>query len=286
MFGRKRGTAAKENAAAAAELAAQLAADRTFRKQLLAAVGHGARARRRAAGQLGFTAAAMRLASDEQLRRELRRMIGDLQAARARLERKRSHRMRNSLLVVGASGAGLAVAALAWPASRRWVGRTVGVASPDGLRAVEATIEVEVPVSTAYNQWTQFEQFPEFMDGVESVRQLDDARLHWVANVAGRRAEWEARILEQHPDRQISWISEYGRTTRGTVTFEPLGEARTLVRLSMSYRTEGLRDAVGATIGIDRRQVQGDLTRFKELIEQRGHESGAWRGEVSVAGSQ
>ena len=102
------------------------------------------------------------------------------------------------------------------------------------------------------------------------VRQLDDARLHWVANIAGRRAEWDARILEQHPDRQVSWISEDGRKTRGTVTFESLGESRTLVRLSMSYQAEGLRDAVGATAGVDQRRVQGDLDRFKELIEATG----------------
>jgi uncharacterized membrane protein len=282
MFGRSRTTAAKENATAAAELAAQLAGDRKFRKQLLAAAGHGMSARRRADSQLGLRAAAMRLASDEQLRAELRRMLDDLQAARARLERKRSHKLRNSLLVVGGSGAALAVAL---PASRRWVGTKLGGAT-GGPRAIEATVDVEVPVSTAYNQWTQFEEFPRFMSGVESVRQLDDERLHWVASVAGRRAEWDARILEQHPDRQVTWISEDGRATRGTVTFEPLGEGRTLVHLSMSYRTEGLRDALGAAAGLDRRRVRGDLQRFKQLIEERGQESGAWRGEISTTGNQ
>ena len=198
MFGRNRSTEAKENAAAAAELATQLAADRKFRKQLLAAVGHGVSARQQAGRQLGLKAAALRLASDEQLRGELRRMISDLQAARARLERKRSHRLRNSLLVVAGSGAAVA-AAVTWPAPRRWLDTIFGVAAPDGPRAIEATVEVDVPVTTAYNQWTQFEEFPQFMEGVESVRQLDDARLHWVANIAGRRAEWDARILEQHP---------------------------------------------------------------------------------------
>jgi uncharacterized membrane protein len=284
MFRRTRTEAAKENAAAAAELAAQLAADRKFRKQLLAAAGHGVSARRRAGRQLGLTAAAMRLATDEELRGELRRMVGDLQAARARLERKRSHKLRNWLLVLAGSGAAAAAAAT-WPAPRRWMERVLGVASPDGPRAIEATVEVEVPVSTAYNQWTQFEEFPQFMEGVESVTQLDDARLHWVATVAGRRAEWDARILEQHPDRQVSWISEDGRKTRGTVTFESLGENRTLVRLSMSYLAEGVRDAVGATVGVDQRQVQGDLTHFKERIEAQGRESGAWRGEISAAGT-
>jgi uncharacterized membrane protein len=285
MFGRNRRTAAKENAAAAAELATQLAADRKFRRQLLRALGHGVSARRQAGRQLGLTAAARRLAADEQLRQELRRMVSDLQAVRSRLERKRSHRLRNSLLVVVGSGAAVAVAKAAWPAPRRWIGTMRGVAAPDGPRAIEATVEVEVPVSTAYNQWTQFEEFPQFMEGVESVEQLDDARLHWVANVGGRRAEWDARILEEHPDRQVSWISEDGRKTRGTVTFESLGEGRTLVHLSMSYRAEGVRDALGATVGVDRRRVQGDLERFKELIEARGRESGAWRGEISTAGT-
>src|SRR4029078_1537307 len=98
------------------------------------------------------------------------------------------------------------------------------------MSTIKESIEVEQPVSTVYNQWTQFEEFPQFMEGVESVRQLDDARLHWVAKVAGPRAGWDARILEQDPDRQITWISEDGRKTRGTVTFESLGEARTLVR--------------------------------------------------------
>jgi len=281
MFERNRRAAAKEKAAAAAELAAQLAADRKFRKQVLSAVGHGARAKRRADRQHGIAAAAMRLASDEQLRGELRRMISDLQAARTRLERKRRHKLRNSLLLT--AGAGAAAAAVAWPTPRRWLGTACGAAVPDGPRAIDAAVDVEVPVSTAYNQWTQFEEFPRFMDGIESVQQLDDARLHWVANIAGRRAEWDARILEQHPDQQVTWISEDGRTTRGTVTFEPLGEGRTLIRLSMSYRTEGPRDALGAAIGLDRRRVQGDLDRFKQLIEAQGRESGAWRGEVSTA---
>jgi uncharacterized membrane protein len=280
MFGRNRRAEAKEKAAAAAELAAQLAADRKFRRQLLSAIRHGASAKRRAARHQGVTAAAMRLASDEQLRTELRRMISDLQAAGARLERKRRHRLRNSLLVT--AGAGAAAAAVAWPTSRRWLG-TAYSAAADGPRAIDAAVDVEVPVSTAYNQWTQFEEFPRFMDGIESVQQLDDARLHWVANIAGRRAEWDARILEQHPDQQVTWISEDGRTTRGTVTFEPLGEGRTLVRLSMSYRTEGPRDALGAAIGIDRRRVQGDLDRFKQLIEAQGRESGDWRGDISTA---
>ena len=149
------------------------------------------------------------------------------------------------------------------------------------MSTVKEAVEVDVPVHAAYNQWTQFEEFPQFMDGVEHVRQLDETRLHWVASVAGRRAEWDAKILEQHPDRQISWISEDGKKTRGTVSFEPLGPARTLVRLSMSYQAEGLRETIGSAIGLDRQRVQGDLKRFKELIERRPTESGAWRGDIA-----
>ncbi|MDQ3778313.1 MAG: SRPBCC family protein [Actinomycetota bacterium] len=149
------------------------------------------------------------------------------------------------------------------------------------MRTITEEIEVEVPVGTAYNQWTQFEEFPRFMEGVEQVQQLDDTRLHWVAKVAGKRAEWDAKILEQQPDRQISWISEDGKETRGTVAFEQRGDSRTLIRLTMSYRPEGFTEAVGSAAGLDKRRVRGDLDRFKELIENRGTETGAWRGEIA-----
>jgi uncharacterized membrane protein len=280
MFGRSRTATLKENAAAASELAAQLAADRKFRKKLLAAAGHGASAQQRARRRLGLVAAWNRLAADERLRADLARMTRDLEAAWSRVEKKRSNRLRRSLLLLG--GAGTAAAA-AMPQSRRWI---VGHLGDVGLssrrpRAIEAAIEVEVPVATAYNQWTQFERFPEFMDGIEQVRQLDDTRLRWVARVGGKRAEWDAKILEQHPDQQISWISEDGRKNRGTVTFEPLGPSRTLVRLSMSYQAEGIREALASAIALDRRRVNGDLERFKRLIESRGGETGGWRGDIS-----
>jgi uncharacterized membrane protein len=137
-------------------------------------------------------------------------------------------------------------------------------------------------VSTAYNQWTQFEEFPLFMLGVEHVEQRDDTRLHLVASVGGRTVEWDAKILEQHPERQISWISEDGKKTRGTVTFESLGEKRTLVRLSLGYQADGFVEAVGSAAGFDRRRIEGDLVRFKELIEGRGTETGAWREDISA----
>ena len=149
-------------------------------------------------------------------------------------------------------------------------------------RVIESSIEVAVPVSAAYNQWTQFEEFPQFMEGVEEVRQLGETRLHWVASVGGHRAEWDAKILEQHPDRQISWISEDGKKNRGTVTFEPLGDDRTLVRLSLGYQAEGFVEAVGSAAGLDRRRIEEDLVRFKKMIEGRGTETGAWREDISA----
>ena len=139
-----------------------------------------------------------------------------------------------------------------------------------------------MPVSTAYNQWTQFEDFPLFMEGVEHVEQIDDTRLHWIAKVGGKTNEWDAKILEQHPDKQVSWISEDGKKTRGTVSFEPVGESQDadqpLDELS-GRRPDG---SAGLSVGLDERRVSGDLERFKELIESRGAESGAWRGEVSA----
>jgi uncharacterized membrane protein len=119
------------------------------------------------------------------------------------------------------------------------------------------------------------------MEGVEHVQQLDDMRLHWVADVAGKKAEWDAKILEQHPDRQISWISEDGKKTRGTVTFEPISEDKTRIRISMSYQADPI-ETVGSAAGLDSRRVKADLERFKELVETPGTESGAWRGEVAA----
>jgi uncharacterized membrane protein len=271
--------ALKESAASVTELAASLARDKKFRKQLLSAVGHGTIARRRAASRIGFIAAVSRLAGDPKLRTELRRMTTSLEKAWTRVEKKRSHTLRNTLIVVAGAGAAAAVVTKGRKLIR---GRVTSAGSGSGTpRALEETIEVNVPISTAYNQWTQFEDFPLFMEGVDHVQQLDDTRLHWVATVGGKTNEWDAKILEQHPDRQISWVSEDGKKTRGTVTFEPLGDNRTLVRVSMSYQADPL-EAVGSAAGLDSRRVRADLERFKELVESRGEESGAWRGEVSA----
>ena len=148
------------------------------------------------------------------------------------------------------------------------------------MPSVEESVEVEVPVATAYNQWTQFEKFPSFMDGVDEVRQLDDTHLHWVASIGGHKEEWDAEITEQTPDQRIAWKATSGKGNAGVVTFHRLDDQRTKVMLQLDWETEGVVEAVGAMIGQDDRKVKGDLKRFKELIEKRGTETGAWRGEV------
>ena len=148
------------------------------------------------------------------------------------------------------------------------------------MAEVDETIEVNVPVSTAYNQWTQFEEFPRFMEGVESVRQVDDTHLHWVAEIAGKRHEWEAEITYQDPDRHVAWRAIDGKTNTGSVRFDAAGEDRTRIRVRMTWETEGIAETAGETLGVDERGVRADLKRFKELVESRGRETGAWRGEV------
>jgi len=142
------------------------------------------------------------------------------------------------------------------------------------------TIEVNVPLNTAYNQWTQFEEFPRFMEGVEQVTQLDDQRLHWAASVGGQRKEWYARITEQVPDERIAWTSEGGAFTAGVVTFHRLSPDTTRITLQMEYDPESIVEEVGDKLGFVSRRVEGDLGRFKEFIEARGQETGAWRGTI------
>ena len=145
---------------------------------------------------------------------------------------------------------------------------------------VEKSIEVAVPVSTAYNQWTQFEEFSRFMGGVREVRQLDDRRLHWVAEIAGVRREWDAEIIEQVPDQKVAWAATEGATNAGAVFFTPLGSGRTSVRLHLEYEPEGVVEQVGDKLNIVEKQAESDLEKFKSYIEGRGVESGGWRGSV------
>lgn len=148
------------------------------------------------------------------------------------------------------------------------------------MARVEKDIEVEVPLHVAYEQWTQFEEFPRFMDGVEEVRQLDDRHLRWTAIVGGKREEWDAVIREQVPDQRIIWQNTSGAENAGVVRFDRLGERRTRVHLEMSYDPEGFVEHVGDALGFVDRRVKGDLQRFKDFIESRGQPTGAWRGTI------
>jgi len=148
------------------------------------------------------------------------------------------------------------------------------------MERIEKTIEVDCPVRTVYNQWTQFEDFPRFMAGVQEVRQIDDTHLHWRAEVWGKTKEWDVEITEQTPDQRISWRSVSGAVNAGTVRFEPLAAERTRVRLVMSYEPEGALENVGNAIGAMTSQVQASVEEFKDFIESLARETGAWRGEV------
>jgi uncharacterized membrane protein len=148
------------------------------------------------------------------------------------------------------------------------------------MASVEERIEVNVPVRIAYNQWTQFEEFSRFMEGVESVTQLDDTHLRWRAKVGGTAREWTAEIVDQQPDARIEWRATDNDGPHGIVMFSPLDPGRTEVTVRMDYEPEGFKETVGSLAGSDSRRVKGDLERFKEFIEQRQRETGAWRGEV------
>jgi uncharacterized membrane protein len=152
------------------------------------------------------------------------------------------------------------------------------------MSTIEKSIDVEVPVRTAYNQWTQFEEFPQFMEGVEAVRQLDNQRLHWRANVGGKVEEWDAVITEQHPDERIAWKNTTGASNAGVVTFHRLSDTTTRVMLQLEYDPQGVVENLGDMLGVVSRRIAGDLERFKEFIEARGKETGAWRGEVERPG--
>jgi uncharacterized membrane protein len=150
------------------------------------------------------------------------------------------------------------------------------------MERLERSIEVEAPVSNVYNQWTQFEEFPRFMEGVESVKQITDSKLHWVTAVAGKRKEWDADITEQVPDQVIAWEGFGDPGNLGRVFFEPAdGGSRTRVKVAIDYETKGAAEKVGDAVGLLDRRVQGDLKRFKDFIESRGGaETGGWRGEI------
>ena len=300
MFGRNGGAKAtigetagsvKDAVAHAADAVVEyvdpLARDEKLRQRLAAAIVAGSAVQQRVHRRTGLAGFAQ-LAADPVLRAQLIELRTQLQAAQKRAKKARNHRLRNTVVFLS----GAAVVVMAVPVARRKLTALVRAGSDSWApgdwtesgtskqAAIQEEIEVAVPVATAYNQWTQFEDFPRFMEGVDEVRQLDDTLLHWAATVAGKHAEWEAKIIEQQPDRRITWESVDGKHTRGTVSFEPVGADRSRIRLHMSYTAEGVTEKVGSAIGLDNRRIRGDLQRFRDLIEAEQVATGAWRGEI------
>jgi uncharacterized membrane protein len=154
------------------------------------------------------------------------------------------------------------------------------------MEHIEKTLDVNVPVSVAYNQWTQFEEFPEFMEGVEEVKQLSDTQLHWRANIGGKDTGWDVTIIDQIPDYRIAWRSTSGTPNSGAITFHTKDDDTTTILLELSYEPEGMVENVGDMLGLVERRVEGDLQRFKDFIESHGHETGAWRGRIRSGRSE
>ena len=155
----------------------------------------------------------------------------------------------------------------------------------EAMSTVTESIDVDVPVSTAYNQWTQFETFPQFMDGVDEVTQKDDTLTHWKISIAGVKREFDAKITEQHPDERVAWRATSGAENAGVVTFHHIDDSTTKVMLQLDFDPEGFVEQVGDKMGIVKSQAKADLDRFKEFIETRGTETGAWRGDVERKGA-
>lgn len=149
------------------------------------------------------------------------------------------------------------------------------------MSTIEESIEVDVPVSVAYNQWTQFEDFPHFMDGVDSITQVTDTKNHWVVTVGGTTREFDTEITEQHPDERVAWRSLGGDVHHaGVITFHRIDDRTTRVMIQIEWEPEGAKEKVGSALGLDASQVKKDAQKFKEFIESRGVESGSWRGDV------
>jgi uncharacterized membrane protein len=183
--------------------------------------------------------------------------------------------IKKERIVKGMSNQDMALAA--FHQLRRFI---TALLSEESMSTIDKAIEVNVPVSTAYNQWTQFEDFPKFMEGVEEVRQLDDTHQHWCANIGGKRKEWDAVITEQVPDQRIAWQSTSGAPNGGVVTFHRIDDNTTNIMLQVEYDPQGIAENVADAVGIVSSRVEGDLERFKDFIESRGQETGAWRGQV------
>ena len=150
------------------------------------------------------------------------------------------------------------------------------------MASVVKSVDVEAPIVAVYDQWTQFESFPQFMGGVDAITQTDDTHTHWVTSIGGVTREFDTEITEQHPEERVAWKSTDGTTHAGVITFHRLGEASTKVTAQIDWQPEGLVEKAGSVLGVDDRQVQSDLDRFKEFIEARGHATGGWRGDVAA----
>jgi uncharacterized membrane protein len=148
------------------------------------------------------------------------------------------------------------------------------------MSTIVESVDVAVPVHTAYNQWTQFEEFPQFMEGVREIRQVNDTLTHWVVEVGGIKREFDAQITEQHPDERVAWTSVDGPRHAGVVTFHRLDDSHSRVTAQMEIDPEGFVESVADKTGVLDRRVKGDLKRFREFIENRGQETGSWRGDV------
>jgi uncharacterized membrane protein len=249
------------------QTAREVVADEEAPRRGIAALASLLLFRRRLLASMGVAGLAWRVASDAQLRAQLSQLADDIAEFKGRAERARARRRRRRILV-GLVGSGAATgAAIAYARTR------------DPVR-VEESVEMNIPVETAYNEWTQFEEFPRFMEGIEEVRQLDDTHVHWVASSGGRRREWDAEITEQRPNERVAWHATSGKRNAGVVTFHRLGDERSKMMVQLDFEPEGFRDTAGSILGLDRRRIRGDLERFSELVEGRGVESGAWRGTV------
>ncbi len=150
------------------------------------------------------------------------------------------------------------------------------------MASVEQSIELDVPVRVAYDQWTRFEDFPKFMDGVEEVRQLDPTHTHWRTKVGGKEEEFSAEITEQHPDERVAWHSTSGPSHAGVVTFHRLSDERSKIMLQLDVEPDGVVEKVGAAIGVLGHRTKGDLERFKALVEQRADAPGDFRPQVAT----
>ena len=148
---------------------------------------------------------------------------------------------------------------------------------------ITESIDVDVPVSTAYNQWTQFESFPRFMDGVERIDQLSPTKTHWVTQIAGVTREFDAETTEQHPDERVAWVTQNGTHQAGVVTFHRISDTTTRVTLQLDHDPQGFVEKAGDALGIVKHRIKGDLRNFKEFIESRGAEEGGWRGDIDAA---